>query len=533
MHNLPKNKVFKHLLLSASTMLTLTALTPQALAKDLIVGIRSEPTSMDPQFHALTSNIQFSQTLFTPLICNDPDLQLEPCLAQSWHAEGNDWIIELRPGVKFSDGTDFTADDVIFTFQRIPLVPNSPSPFTIYTQQITNIEAIDPLTVRITTTAPYPLLPNNLTGLPIMSAQAASGSAPEGKTTVELNRGEGLVGTGPYRFVSWQRGHELVFERNPYYWGEAPEWDKVIYRFISNPMSRVAALMAGDVDLIEDPPTESLANLRNDSKFAVTNKNSNRIIYIAMDQFDHASPGITGTGGKNPLMDHRVREALSLAIDRKAIVERIMGGLATPAMQPVPTPLLGASEALNTIPAADPKRAQALLAEAGYGNGFTLVLGTPNGRYINDVNVAQAIAAMWSRIGVKTTIDASAPSVFFKRRDNYEFSTYMAGWAATTGEASYTLNSLLVTPDKDRGVGTTNRGRYSNPQMDALVVQSATEMDDVKRGAILRQAVELAMADYALIPLHFEQSVWAMRNNLQFSGRADQMTLAHEIKPVK
>lgn len=533
MHYFPKNKVFKHLLLSASAMLTLTALTPQALAKDLVVGIRSEPTSMDPQFHALTSNIQFSQTLFTPLICNNPDLQLEPCLAQSWHAEGNEWIIQLRPGVKFSDGSDFTADDVIFTFQRIPLVPNSPSPFTIYTQQITNIEAIDPLTVRITTAAPYPLLPNNLTGLPIMSAQAASGSAPEGRTTVELNRGEGLVGTGPYRFVSWQRGHELVFERNPYYWGEAPEWDKVIYRFISNPMSRVAALMAGDVDLIEDPPTESLANLRNDAKFAVTNKNSNRIIYIAMDQFDHASPGITGTDGKNPLMDHRVREALSLAIDRKAIVERIMGGLATPAMQPVPTPLLGASEALNTIPAADPKRAQALLAEAGYGNGFTLVLGTPNGRYINDVNVAQAIAAMWSRIGVKTTIDASAPSVFFKRRDNYEFSTYMAGWAATTGEASYTLNSLLVTPDKDRGVGTTNRGRYSNPQMDALVVQSATEMDDAKRGEILRQAVELAMSDYALIPLHFEQSVWAMRSNLQFQGRADQMTLAHEIKSVK
>lgn len=515
----------------ASTLALLATWSPQVLAKDLIVGIRSEPTSMDPQFHALTSNNQFSHTLFTPLICNDKNLQLKPCLAESWVAEGNTWILKLRPNVRFSDGTELTADDVVFTLNRIPHVPNSPSPFTINLREIVNVEAIDPLTVKITTNSPYPLIPNNLTGIPIMSAKAMAGTAPEGKTTMELNRGEGLVGTGPYRFVSWKRGNEIVFERNPYYWGDAPEWEKVTYRFISNSASRLAALMAGDVDLIEDPPTEDLNRLRSSSDFAVVNKDSNRVIYIALDQFDHKTPGITGADSKNPLMDRSVREALSLAIDRQAIVDRILGGNATVASEPLPYPMMGASQ--REVLRADVAKAKELLAQAGYPKGFSLVLGTPNGRYINDINVAQAIAAMWSRVGIKTSVEGATPSVFFKRRDAYEFSAYIAGWASTTGEASYALNSLLVTPNKEQGKGTTNRGRYSNPELDALVEKAASTMDTDERKAMLEKAVTLAMDDYALIPLHFEQSVWAMKKGLSFSGRSDQMTLVAEVTTVK
>lgn len=263
-----------HRLLPAVVFSLLMALASQTMARNLVVAIRSEPTSMDPQYHALTSNIQFSQTLFDPLICNDDNLQLKPCLAESWAVNGNVWTIKLRPNVKFSNGAPLTAEDVVFTFKRIPLVPNSPSSFTIYTQQIAKVEALGPLTVRITTKQPYPLLKNNLTGLPIMSAKAASGPAAEGKTTTQLNAGEGLVGTGPYRFVSWRRGSEIVFERNPYYWGKPPAWDRVTYRFISNPAARIAALLAGDVDLIEDPPTEELPLLRNNANLRVVAKAS-------------------------------------------------------------------------------------------------------------------------------------------------------------------------------------------------------------------------------------------------------------------
>jgi peptide/nickel transport system substrate-binding protein len=517
--------------LAGAACASLLAVAGPAAARDLVVALKTEPTSMDPQYHALTPNIQLSQTLFDPLTCTDPELGIKPCLAESWTAEGTAWTFKLRPGVKFSDGSPVTAEDVLFTYDRAGKVPNSPSSFKIYLQQVTKVEAPDPMTVKITTAQPYPLVANNLANLPIMSAKAASGSAPEGKTTTELNAGNGLVGAGPYKFVSWKRGAEIVFERNPHYWGKAPAWDRVIYRPISNPAARVAALLAGDVDLIEDPPTDDLARLQKDPKLNVVTKSSNRIIYVALDQHGDQTPGIQGTNGKNPLLDRRVREALSLAIDRKALVDRIMGGVATPAAQLLPPPMFGTSKKLVEAPKADPERAKALLKEAGYPDGFSLVLGTPNGRYINDSKVAQTLAAMWTRVGVKTSIDANAPAVFFKNRDSYAYSAYLAGWGTSTGEMSNTLNSLLVTPNKEKGVGTTNRSRYSNKEMDELVARSATLMDNAERDAVLARASEIAMADFAMLPIHFEHSVWAMKKGIEFGGRADQMTMVRDVVP--
>ncbi|WP_332744508.1 ABC transporter substrate-binding protein [Hydrogenophaga sp.] len=504
-------------------------LVGNAVARDLVVAIKTEPSSMDPQYHALTPNIQLSQTLFDPLVCADAEMLPRPCLAESWTAQGNTWTFKLRPNVKFSDGSPFTAADVLFTFDRVPKVPNSPSSYKIYLQEITKVEAVDPLTVRITTEKPYPLLPTNMASLPILSAKAASGTAPEGKTTTELNAGNGLVGAGPYRFVSWKRGSEIIFERNPHYWGPKPAWDKVTYRPISNPAARVAALLAGDVDLVEDPPTDDLERLKKDPKLNVVAKASNRVIYVALDQNGEQTPGIQGTNGKNPFLDKRVREAMSLAIDRQALVDRIMGGVATPAAQLLPLPMLGASKNLATPAKADPEKAKALLKAAGYPDGFTLVLGSPNGRYINDSKVAQTLAAMWTRIGVKTTVDAAAPPVFFKNRDSYAYSAYLAGWGTATGEMSNTLNSLLVTPNKEKGVGTTNRSRYSNKAMDKLVDDSADLMDPVKRGEMLARASETAMADFAMLPIHFEHSVWAMKKGIEFTGRADQQTMVQYV----
>ncbi len=341
-------------LAGAACGLLLAAAGPAA-ARDLVVALKTEPTSMDPQYHALTPNIQLSQTLFDPLTCTDPELGIKPCLAESWKAEGTTWTFKLRPGVKFSDGSPVTAEDVLFTYDRAGKVPNSPSSYKIYLQQVVKVEAPDPMTVKITTAQPYPLVANNLANLPIMSAKAASGPAPEGKTTTELNAGNGLVGAGPYKFVSWKRGAEIVFERNPHYWGPAPAWDRVIYRPISNPAARVAALLAGDVDLIEDPPTDDLARLQKDPKLNVVTKSSNRIIYVALDQHGNETPGIQGTNGKNPLLDRRVREALSLAVDRQALVDRIMGGVATPAAQLLPPPMFGTSSKLVKPATADPE----------------------------------------------------------------------------------------------------------------------------------------------------------------------------------
>lgn len=518
---------------TAMAVVAVAAFASGAMARDLVVALKTEPTSMDPQYHSLTPNIQLSQTLFDPLVCGDADLAAKPCLAESWTASDKSWTFKLRPGVKFSDGSPMTSADVVFTLDRVGKVPNSPSSFKLYLQKVEKVEAINPLTVRITTSEPYPLLPVNMIGLPIMSAKAAAGPAPEGKTTTELNSGSGLVGTGPYRFVSWKRGSEIVFERNPHYWGAAPAWDKVIYRPISNPAARVAALLAGDVDLVEDPPTDDLERLQKDPKLTVETKASNRVIYVALDQNGEQTPGIQGVTSKNPLLDKRVREALSLAIDRQALVARIMGGVATPAAQLLPYPMFGTSKNLVNAAKADPERAKALLKEAGYPNGFSMTLGTPNGRYINDSKVAQTLAAMWTRIGVKTSIDANAPVVFFKNRDSYAYSAYLAGWGTATGEMSNTLLSLLVTPNKEKGQGTTNRSRYSNPEMDKLVLDSGGMMDDAQRAAALARASEIAMADFAMLPIHFEHSVWAMKKGISLKGRADQQTMVQFVTLVK
>lgn len=513
-------------LLAGGTLTAVMALgaMTSAVARDLVVALKTEPSSMDPQYHALTPNTQISQTLFDPLVRSDSKLQPIPALAESWTVDGNVWTFKLRPNVKFSDGSPFTADDVVFSYDRIPKVPNSPSPFTLYLGSVAKTEAVDPLTLRITTKSPAPNLLINLAQLPILSKTAASGPAPEGKTTTELNGGNGLAGTGPYKFVSWKRGAELVFARNENYWGPAPAWDRVIYRPMSNAAGRVAALLAGDVDLIEDPPTDDLANLKKNKKLYIEETPSVRVMYVAMDQFAEPTPGISGLQ-KNPLKDKRVREALSLAINRDAIVDRVMGGVAKAAGNMLPNPMFGSSKEHAEAPKADVEKAKALLKEAGYPDGFAITLGAPSGRYVNDSKVAQAVASMWSRIGVKTNVEALAPSVFFKKRDSYEFSAYLAGWSVTSGEMLNPLASLLMTRNPDAGEGTTNRGRYSNPEMDKLAREAAGTMDDAKRSALLQQASNMAMDDYALLPLHFELSVWAMKDDVRYEGRPDQTTL--------
>ena len=522
----------KTVLLSALAA-SFIALTGVAQARDLTIALRSEPSSMDPQFHSLTPNTQLSETLFDPLVRTDATAKPIPSLAESWTVDGDVWTFKLRPGVKFSDGTPFTAQDVLFTYDRVPKVPNSPSSYSLYLSTVDKVEAPDPQTIKITTKGPSPVLLANLSMVPIMSHKAAAGPAPEGKTTVELNRGDGLVGTGPYKFVSWKRGAEIIFERNEHYWGDKPDWEKVTYRPISNSAARVAALLAGDVDVIEDPPTDDLPKLKKDNNLFVQETPSVRVIYIALNQGKEPPPGMTGTDGKNPLTDHRVRQALSLAIDRKAIVERVMDGAGLPAGNLLAYPGFGASKKHSEAEPADAEKAKKLMAEAGYPNGFTLSLGSPAGRYTNDQRIAQVVASMWARIGVKTDVQTMAPPVFFKQRNAYAFSTYLAGWAASSGEMLNPLTSLVVTKDAEKGVGTTNWTKYSNPEIDKLVLEASKTLDDGKRSELLQEASGMAMEDYGILPLQFELSVWAMKKDVRYGGRADQMTLAQYMTVAK
>ena len=509
------------------------ALALPAMAQELTIGLRSEPTSLDPQYQNIAVNNESALHIFEALVARDAKLQPVPALAVSWKALSDTvWEFKLRPDVKFQDGSPFTAEDVVFTYERAAKVPNSPSPFTVLTRQMTRLEIVDPLTLRITTASPAPLLPLDLAGLPILSHTAAAGGAPEGKTTAELDRGVGLVGTGPFEFVEWKQGERLVLARNDSYWGPKPAWTKVTFKPLTDPAARVAALTAGSVDLIEDPPIGDLPKLRKDPKVDVAQAPSTRLIYVALDQFAEPSPGIPDTDGKNPLKDKRVRQALSEAINRQAIAEKVMEGAAQPAGDFLPWPAFGARKDARPD-RYDPTNARRLLAEAGYPKGFSITLGTPNGRYARDQQIAQAIADSWSRVGVKTGVEASEPSAFFKNRNEFKYSAYLAGWNSETGEVSNPLRALVATPSREKGTGGNNRGRYSNPAMDAKLDEALRTVDDKKREALLQEASKLVLGDYGILPIQFEMSLWAMRKGLAYTARADQMTLAQFVKPAK
>jgi peptide/nickel transport system substrate-binding protein len=513
-------------------------------AQDLKIGLSAEPSAMDPHFHNLTPNHSMVRHIFDALVAQDEHQHLIPRLALSWKTrDDTTWEFKLRPNVKFTDGSPFTANDVIYTYCRVPKVENSPSSLAVSVRSITGMSAPDPLTLVIKTATPYPLLPTELNNVPIISAKVNGagqvefdrqncknvGTYPK---TADFNSGKVAIGTGPYKLVKFIKGDRIELERNEGFWGDKPAWKHVTFRPITSAGPRVAALLAGDVDLIDNVPIQDLARVKANPNFGVVQGLSNRVIYLHFDYIDDKPPGVEGANGKNPFRDKRVREAISKAIDRQAIVSRIMGGVAEAAGEMLPPVMFGANKDAKPEKF-DPADAKKLLADAGYPNGFSLVLGTPNDRYVNDAMIAQAVAQMLTRVGLKTSLDAMTQSQFFAKRNKRGFGMWLAGWGADTGDMASPLKALLATPNKDKGMGTANWGGYSNPKMDALLEKALETIDNDKRGALFAEASRIAMQDYGALPLHFELTTWAFRKGLTYKARADQYTQAMSVLPAK
>lgn len=536
-----RSGIVKPLLPAVAALALLAAVPAPARAATLTVGTSAEPSALDPHYHNLGPNTRARKHVFESLVSMDAKMRLQPELAESWRAvDETTWEFKLRKGVKFHDGTEFTAQDFVYTVCRIPNVANSPSSFTVYTKGIAAIEAPDPHTLVIKTGKPYPLLPVELSTFGIISAKAAGGEAvtfdkagckaDSWPTTQAFNDGSLMIGTGPFKHKSYTKGDRQVLERNPDYWGPSAAWDTVVFRPITSDGPRVAALLAGDVDLIESPPVQDIERLKSAPNVSLAQAQSNRVIYLALGVQD-TPPTITGTDGKNPLKDPKVRKALSLAVDRDAIVKRIMMGVAEPANQYLPAGFYGNNPEVTV--ATDANKAKQLLAEAGYPKGFQLTLGTPNDRYINDDKVAQAVAQMFTRIGVQTQVDATTANVFFSKRNKQEYSVFLAGWGADSGEMSSPLKALIATPIKEKGYGTTNYTSYSDPELDGMLDTALATVDDAKREKLLQAAVKRAMDADIIIPLHYEVTVWAMKKGLSYEPRADQYTLAQKVSPAK
>ncbi len=502
-----------------------------ASAQDLTVALGASVTSLDPHFHALGPNNNMAQHVFNNLVEQDANQRLVPGLATSWTAKGDDtWVIKLRSGVKFHDGSDFTAEDVVATVKRIAWVPNSPSAFTIYTKAIKNIVVVDPLTIELKTDGPYPLMPNDLANFFIVSKKSVEAA------TEDFNRLTAAVGTGPYKYVEYARGERIVMERNEAYWGKKPEWKKTTFRLITNPAARVAALLAGDVQMIEAVPTADIAKLKQNANVTLAQAPSNRLIYLHMDHQKDVTPFITDKAGKpldkNPLKDLRVRQALSKSINRDGIVERVMEGVGVPAGQLLAESFFGTSPNLKPEKY-DPDGAKKLLADAGFPNGFNITLHGPNDRYINDGRIIQTVAQMWSRIGIEVKVEALPWATFASKASNQEYTIYLVGWGSGTGETSSTLRSLLATFNKDTGMGQANRGRYSNAELDKTLAEALRTVDDKKRGELLAKASEIGVNNVGIIPLHYEVSTWGLKKGLTYVGRAGQETLATEVTTAK
>ena len=509
------------------------ALCWSASAADLMIGVSSEVTTLDPHFFHLTSNTEIDKLVYSGLVTQDVDLKVIPDLAVSWRTlDDTHWEFKLRQGVKWHDGSPFTADDVVFTYQRARNVPNSPASFLQFLKHVARTTAVDDHTLVIETDQPDPILLNEILNVWIVSRKNGANA-----TTADYNSGKAAIGTGPYREVEWVPGDRMVLARFDGYFGEKPDWERVTYKPITTDAARVAALLSGDVDLIGTVPGNDVAGLQQNPKITVGTLASNRCYFWTLDVDRDASPQITDADGrpatKNPLKDVRVRRAMSMAIDREGLVSRVMQGQAIQASQFMPTGVPGTSDRLKPV-AFDLAGAKKLLAEAGYANGFGVVVNSSNDRYPNDAQVNQAVAQMWTRLGLKATVSAMPKAIYFPRATKLEFSVLLSGNSTDTGEPLSQLQYLLGTYDAAKGIGAGNNGRYSNPKLDAILAKAAVTLDDSERNELLAQAYDFGIGEeVAVIPMLFPVASWAMRKGITYGGFPQEATVALLVHRAK
>jgi peptide/nickel transport system substrate-binding protein len=511
-------------LILAGALVALAALPAPAGAANFRWANDGDVGTMDPDTRQETVQLSFLENIYEPLVRHDPSLKLEPALATNWEQTSPTvWRFHLRPGVKFADGSPFTADDVVFSAMRIE-EPSSAmrTPLAI----VKAVRKIDDLTVDIETTDPDPILLQQLTGLYIMSkawCEAHNTTAPaltDAKGQEDFATRNAL-GTGPFRLVLREPDRRTIVEKNPLWWGKVEHnLDRVEFDVIGSAPTRVAGLLSGELDMIYSVPPQDMDRIARTPGYKLWQTNELRTIFLGMDQ-GRDQLLKSDVKGKNPLKDVRVREAFALAIDEPAITSRIMRGQAHVTWEMWGPGVNGYNAELDKRPAVDLARAKQLLADAGYPNGFGLTLDCPNDRYVNDEAICTAIVPMLARIGMKIELNAQTKAKHFGMigAPNFDTSFYMLGWTPGTYDAHNPLFALLGTRSGARGE--LNDGGYSNPKLDALIDQIGVETDQAKRQAMLDQAIEIMRADVAYIPLHQQVVVWASKTSVELDQMAD------------
>ena len=488
-----------------------------AAEKSLVIGLASDALFMDPSQQDETITNTMGRFMYDGLFNSDPRGIPVPGLATSWSV-GDDnltWTFALRKGVKFHDGSDFTAEDVAYTIDvcRTSLLKN-------FTASIKEVRIVDPHTVKIITSVPTAILLESLVPLRILPKAYRTKVGPE-----KFNQAP--IGTGPYIFQEWVKEDHITMKGNDAYWGGAPKIAKVTMRPISNAATRTAALLTGEVDIIEDVPVRDVEKVKGTKGFEVIDRPSERLIYLHVDANRPKGAGIIGLD-RNPFNDIRVRKALSLAINRDAIVKMIMNGNAYATNQLVLEGRRGYTKKIPA-PAYDPAEAKKLLAEAGYPDGFKIYLDAPNGRYVNDGQVAQALASQLTKVGIQIELRLHPKSVFFDFvRPGDKSSLVMTGWSEPI-DVGEMASVLFYTRGKNPAKGGSNRGHYANPEFDKLIDSADATADPAKRAAILEDAAALIVADGGVVPLYFQQDLYGRKEGIAFTPRSDKSILAYEM----
>ena len=491
-------------------------------AQTLRWAAQNDILTLDPhsQNHATTNAILMHA--YEGLTRYSATYQVEPALATKWTFVTPTQVrFELRKGVKFHDGTPFTADDVVFSFGRIKQPQGT---MQIYVTGINEVKKIDDFTVDLLLATPNPILLRNIIDFRIIS----KGWAEKNKTTnvqdykakEENFASRHVMGTGAYKITGWTPEQKITMSINTDWWDKhSGNVKEVIYTPIKSDPTRVAALLSGDVDLLTDLPTQDVARLRADSKLKVVEGPEVRTIFFAPDV---GSPELkySSVKGKNPFADKRVRQALSMAIDREAIKRNTMRGLSIPAGILVAPGVNGHAPDIDTPTKADPEAAKKLLAEAGYPDGFEVRLSCPNNRYVNDEEICQAVVAMWARVGVKAALVAENMATYSQKFQNFDTSVYMLGWGVATYDAQYTLQSIARTRTGGAD-GNFNFSRISDPTLDKLVDAMKSETDVAKRNGMIREALLRVRDEVLVIPIHHQMRPWAMKSNVTTVHRSD------------
>lgn len=486
-----------------------------AQAATLRVANQGDALSLDP--HSLNESLQLTVVgnVYEPLVTRGADYKLKPALATSWkQTSPTVWRFDLRKGVKFHDGTPFTADDVVFSYER---AKGDGSDMKSYVGQIKEIKVINPHTIDIVTNAPFPILPELFTQWHMMSKKWCE----ENQATKPVDRRKGIEnaasfranGTGPFRVRERQPSVRTSFVRNGNYWGKIEgNVEQVVFTPIGNDATRVAAMLSGEIDVMEPVPVQDVERIRASSNLKVLQGPELRVIFLGMDQ-KRDELLYSNVKGKNPFKDKRVRQAFYQAIDIETIKSRVMRNAATPMALMIPPQVNGYAPDLAKRLPYDPEAAKRLLAEAGYPNGFELKMNCPNDRYVNDADICQAVAANLARVGVKINLEAETKGTYFPKILSRNTSFYLLGWTSSTVDAHNVLYPIMSSPGEG-GRGQFNLGSYSNAQVDDLTAKLASEVDQVKRNAMIREAMKIHQDEIGHLPLHQQALNWAAKKNI-------------------